>query len=626
MNNLGTSFDTNVCTHTVREILKFNYKIPTYQRRYRWNSSGSYSSQQLGLQVDDLIRDIKEYSELSEKDRDEFYYLQPIVVAAKSENDFQLIDGQQRLTTLRILLKSLVKIDPNLNLKISFGTVEYEDKNREKIIELNKLLEESSDVDECKSKNIDEYYVREAIKTAISAFEKFKDSEKRNFAETLLDKTRVIWYQVPCEDGNKLFTRLNTGKIPLTNAELIKALILRKRNFENDRDLLQIKIATEWDCIESDLHDEKLWYFIPHKSSNYSSRLDAIFDLYCQIEIQRPNSSQEDPLYTFNKFALKIKEGKDPIELWNDIRAFFLKLKEWSNNPRKHGLIGFVLHGLKDKSILGEDKNFDFIDWMGKNKKEFLDNLSESYSKDLNFDDRQGVKSFLLLANICACIKDNTFFPFKEYITNPPDVEHIASFTDNNMEKDKDKENFLKSISNIWEKFRKNLEDLFGKDNGILTSENITEIDKYFPIENDYNANAKSISIKELSKKENSEDFKACYDTISKHPILGEYVKNLSEESKNEIGNLALLDKVINRGYGNALFIEKQKTIVETKEYIYPVTKNAFIRNFELENDSQSNVDSINRSNRDIIWNDTDVESNREYMVRLIKNELFKKD
>lgn len=129
---------------------------------------------------------------------------------------------------------------------------------------------------------IDEYFFNEATKTIVKWFEKTRRDESQaaiDFNTKLNKKIRVIWYEVDStEDPVSLFTRLNIGRIPLTNAELVKALFLSRNNGIDDRK--QLEIATEWDIIEKDLHNDSLWYFITNENpKSYPTRIELIFDL-----------------------------------------------------------------------------------------------------------------------------------------------------------------------------------------------------------------------------------------------------------------------------------------------------------------------------------------------------------
>ena len=85
---------TNIIS--INQLLKFDFFIPSFQRGYRWDDN----------QVDDLLEDIWEFFNISNKDEGEFYCLQPIIVKSE-KNRYRLIDGQQRITTIYLILSYL---------------------------------------------------------------------------------------------------------------------------------------------------------------------------------------------------------------------------------------------------------------------------------------------------------------------------------------------------------------------------------------------------------------------------------------------------------------------------------------------------------------------------------------
>jgi len=79
----------------VNDLLGEKFFIPAYQRGYRWTPR----------QVTDLLEDILTFQSESDGSKKEtFYCLQPVVVMQRQEGDWELIDGQQRLTTLFLVL------------------------------------------------------------------------------------------------------------------------------------------------------------------------------------------------------------------------------------------------------------------------------------------------------------------------------------------------------------------------------------------------------------------------------------------------------------------------------------------------------------------------------------------
>ena len=91
--------NNNISIKTINDLLKSNFFIPSYQRGYRWTEQ----------QVTDLLNDINEFSpkEIPNTNEKTWYCLQPIVVKQKDENEWDVIDGQQRLTTTFLILHYL---------------------------------------------------------------------------------------------------------------------------------------------------------------------------------------------------------------------------------------------------------------------------------------------------------------------------------------------------------------------------------------------------------------------------------------------------------------------------------------------------------------------------------------
>jgi uncharacterized protein with ParB-like and HNH nuclease domain len=84
--------NNNISIKTINSLLESDFFIPSYQRGYRWTEQ----------QVTELLNDINEFSpkEIENSNEKTWYCLQPIVVKKKDDNEWDVIDGQQRLTTI----------------------------------------------------------------------------------------------------------------------------------------------------------------------------------------------------------------------------------------------------------------------------------------------------------------------------------------------------------------------------------------------------------------------------------------------------------------------------------------------------------------------------------------------
>ena len=242
------------------------FYIPSYQRGYRWDE----------IQVRALLDDIYE-------SEGKPYCLQPLVVRKDDNGRYEVIDGQQRLTTIFIIYKYMVNRWPDYIEDIRYS-ISYETRN-ENVDFFNHI-----DDEEKANSNIDFYYINKAYKTIEDWFSQPKDKKPLHIAGKLTEyfdtSVKVIWYELLSSsqaEAISLFTRLNIGRIPLTNAELVKALFLcRQDDDELNKQLeekRQTEIALQWDTIERDLHDENFWYFLTRKQAKeYPTRIELLFD------------------------------------------------------------------------------------------------------------------------------------------------------------------------------------------------------------------------------------------------------------------------------------------------------------------------------------------------------------
>ena len=240
--------------------IKGLFYLPDYQRGYRW------TSEEIKLLLDDI------YESAGKP-----YCLQPIVVK-KSNERFELIDGQQRLTTIYLICKYMeAKLgdlyEPSFKL-------EYETRKESANFLGNIDLS-------LRELNIDYYFIASAYEYIEQYFTEKTQGERREMAayltklnEYFISSVNVIWYEVDsAENGIELFERLNIGKIPLTSSELVKALFLK----DSVRDKMsgrQEEISLQWDMIEQELQNPSFWGFLSNiDGDQMPTRIDLILDL-----------------------------------------------------------------------------------------------------------------------------------------------------------------------------------------------------------------------------------------------------------------------------------------------------------------------------------------------------------
>ena len=344
----------------VAELLGMNFFIPGYQRGYRWAEQ----------QVNDLLNDINDF----EPKNNSWYCLQPLVVKRLKEDTFkrikeeaasldevksllkgrwEVIDGQQRLTTIYLILSYLEKDTKKAESAEQKKTYSIEYETREDSKEFLEKISGKNE-DEAQS-NIDFFYMHKAYESIKKFFDEKKNQEhfQEGFKDKLLNNVKFIWYEIDeGENPVTVFTRLNMGKIPLTNAELIKALFLNRSNFgagEGKNETLRLRqqeIASEWDNIEYTLQNDEFWLFLNQPGDKRPTRIDFIFDLICEqdaLEVGKENTGT-DEYHTFRYFYNYFKtENPDIVFCWKTVKKYFQIFQEWYNDLELYHYVGYLI-------------------------------------------------------------------------------------------------------------------------------------------------------------------------------------------------------------------------------------------------------------------------------------------
>ena len=581
-----------------KELIGNHFFIPRYQRGYRWGKQ----------EITDLLGDILQYSNrIAAKSKvGKFYCLQPIVVKPKiwvTDNNetrigWELIDGQQRLTTLFIILTYLEDIRQFHDNSKEIYSIDFE--TREDCIS---FFNDKKFVESIDTSNVDFYHISKAY-SYIQEWFKDKPTIRLDIIKRILgeeDNVSIIWYEADENNDDSdssidLFTRLNEGKIPLTDAELIKALLLQGDNYPDVQQKIikqrLFEIASEWDTIEASLQDEKFWLFLNDTEYNPSSRIQFIFKILskewnkdkCLITYEEIDGKPKHYEYlVFDRYlTLKREEfekNKDPNkeaihpinEIWKEIKDKYSILFEWYSDHTLFHYIGFLL-------AIDIRKNIDIIEDLISNTstktafvaslKKTIASLIEIKKKKENSNDKLLLSDLiygkdspelikiLLLFNIEELIvhrKENARFPFhlykKEKITS---LEHIHPQNPENIDTDE-----ARCI--IWlESHRVSLP--------LLAST--------FP-EKNININVLIQNIDALLLRFNEDKFKEVYsETIE----LYSEVSGIKDSDMHKIYNMALVDKDTNSSLNNSFFDIKRKILKENKsgKYIPIATLRAF--------------------------------------------------
>ncbi|MGT2711771.1 DUF262 domain-containing protein [Streptococcus oriscaviae] len=525
-----------IITRNLKEILQSStkYYIPSYQRGYRWTKK----------QVEDLLNDIWEWGENQEKffhtaksEKVLKYSLQPIVLKTHEGEkfDYDLVDGQQRLTTLFIIMKALREVNrdiPPVNYSLAYET---RDRSVEGSIGSQQFLVNYLADKRKATENIDFFFMNQAYETAKDWFEEDEERKKKWFDHLTHPDygAFLIVYNASQAGDNRsseeIFSNLNAGKIPLVDSELVKGLFLKSSNFDESAAITSIvEISSEWDRIERKLRDKNFWAWLGQDETD-QPRIDFILKIV----------AQEDDFYPF--FAKKLKSGgqKNTSDTWLEIKKCFMTLEDWYDDLEIYHYIGYLnqvdfkTHAIRACVKEYHSGNLQFNEKIGIEK--LLGNIDE-----LTIDNSTEVRKLLLLFNILTCIKTKNQFRFDAYRATAYDIEHISPKSGFDNMGEKDRKEWLAEVRRSG-LFNEQLEEV-----GEAVDENVATFNKL-------------------------------YSSLIDNERLG-------EDDIDSIGNLCLLDSETNRSYGNKPFPLKVQKIIEVdamqdyNRYLLPTTKNVFLK------------------------------------------------
>jgi uncharacterized protein with ParB-like and HNH nuclease domain len=440
--------ENKIATKTITELLGLNFYIPDYQRGYRWTHHN----------VLQLLNDIWEYRYGQESDnRHTFYCLQPIVVrestwedvSGQRINGYELIDGQQRLTTIHriltcILLERYGKTDLlSRGYKSNLFSIYYKTRPKSKDFLDNNSYDAS---------NPDLYYMSEAyesikkwfydtirgipddtmdeVRRLLLPFHRQEDKDKGQLPEW---SVQVIWYEIKDKEqkSEELFTRLNRGKIPLTSAELIKAKFVNADSFKgipnDDKLKRRTQLVQIWDEIENQLNNPKFWAFISNESlSKYSNKIEYLFDI-----ISNKNFYEKDTLFSFLHFFNEKESAETLWEQWIRVEEIYRSLLYWYSDKKYYHKIGFLIAtGTPVGHLVKIKKNHTKSEFESEIDKLIGESIPDNW-EELRYDRRPDVDKIirvLLLTNIELArtnLNSNEFFPFEMYKRITKSLEHV---------------------------------------------------------------------------------------------------------------------------------------------------------------------------------------------------------
>ena len=532
----------------IKEIFNSSYysngfKIPYYQRGYRWRDEN----------IRDLILDIHETMISKEN---EGYCLQPIVINTGGSSVLpQIVDGQQRLTTIALIRKELGCNDLQI-----FNSLRCMDRD-----------------------NIDQYFLVRAEATIKKVFREHS-IDKSEFCKKL-ENCRFIVCAINVDDkeAENVFLRLNVGKIPLSSAEIFKAYCLTEMESDcKDNDFIEI-----WNDIESSLQNDAFFYFFSHDEKRnpryYSTRMDYLLEVFVLIqcidispEIIRIEC-EKNPNYVFIKLKKWVDENGHAGKFIIELKSVFAKFQQVYSDIRLYNLFGYIscCPGHSDiqslcKSVF-ENSSDSMVDCLYKLIEKSVHGLMSNNIKNVDGDitcnlvygkNNEEIRKVLLLHNSLKSIDYDLCFNFNVYRNGNYDLEHIHARAEL-----KNKEDVKKFLADIKREFGE-------------TTPKYQQYELFFKEFNEFceDFSKKDTDITSQEIQERLEQFESCIWALQSgedggvRQEGGKWIPQISsklmEEDSDEwrqtsIMNLCLLQASINRSISNNGFTEKRKQVTQ---------------------------------------------------------------
>ena len=535
----------------ISELLGYKFVVPAYQRGYRWGDG----------EVRALLEDVWDYAK---EPKAKFYCLQPVVVCEVSGGDsasekktYNLIDGQQRLTTIYLILKYLGK--KPFELEYQTGT------------QSAAILEKGGDAFPAARSKMDIAHFENARRVIKEFFEDGKEGQvgclgeenQRKFKDTLLKSCKVLWYeplQGQKNDGGQteeeIFVKFNAYKIRLTDEENIKALFLSKgAKLESGEDNRAKKQEIQdrakiWYDTELNLREEDDFRYLTLRKIDKKDIIeidgkrmvsDNIMRIGAYLEAISGKSGGEmfEKFHELYKNRKKPQEGEEPNfeDKWGELEECVKVFEKLLSLPCSNNFdrelchyLGFLTQcgkGLKKlKDVCGGENPKQKLLTLAQECLKVSGNGEDKNNKKMedldynNASDKERIAQILLFLN-WYWLEGEEYFEFNKYQLEQWSLEHIHP----RSPKDDDWAQEMERVK------------IYLKNNG--------------------------------SKVDDKEEeyFKSIYDGFQ----------------SDGIENLALLDRASNSGLNNGTFVQKREKIqsYSEKKFVPIGTKRVFEKDFE---------------------------------------------
>ena len=538
---------------------EFWFIVPQYQRPYVWQEEN----------IQELIDDL--YYAFENKQNSE-YFLGALVLKRTTEKEFreyEILDGQQRLTTLCMMMAVIRDLIKKPQYKYTLSQMIYQEENELlKVPSRNRIKYNTRDkvkdfvkdyiiangstrkrdlVNYHEDTNISVSNMAKAISTMHTIFENKENLE--SFAVFLLNNVLFIYVSTDnTEDAFRLFTILNDRGIPLSNADILKSI--------------NIGEISEEDLDEYSKH----WEYLEEK---YHKGFDRFLSFVRTILLKNKPSSNLLDEYEKNIYQKNIlKKGKNTIDFLIELDGIYDKIID-----------------LNDENLSNEYKNLVTIMKLGLHSDEWIPTVLSYFLKFEYYNLDEFIKKleykFIgdLMSNVSPSKRRenlNNIIKTIEIVSK----ENIDILFENRELFDIDKNIFRKNING----------DIYGK-----------KYTKYLLLKMEYLMNDNSVYLSNY--KEISIEHVLPQNPLKKSHWRRDFTEEQRKLWTNKLSNLVLISNKKNVKLANLDFKKKKEECLKNRMDVF--------------NSSKIFLDKSSK------WDETNLRNRQNIMVNMLINNKY---
>lgn len=538
---------------------EFWFIVPQYQRPYVWQEEN----------IQELIDDI--YYAFENKQNSE-YFLGALVLKRTTEKEFreyEILDGQQRLTTLCMMMAVIRDLIKKPQYKYTLSQMIYQEENELlKVPSRNRIKYNTRDkvkdfvkdyiiangstrkrdlVNYHEDTNISVSNMAKAISTMHTIFDNKENLEA--FAVFLLNNVLFIYVSTDnTEDAFRLFTILNDRGIPLSNADILKSINIGEIG-------------------EEDLDEySKHWEYLEEK---YHKGFDRFLSFVRTILLKNKPSSNLLDEYEKNIYQKNIlKKGKNTIDFLIELDGIYDKIID-----------------LNDENLSNEYKNLVTIMKLGLHSDEWIPTVLSYFLKFeyYNLDEFIKKLEYKFIGDLMSNVSPSKR---RENLNNI--IKTIEIVSKENMDILFENRELFDIDKNI---FRKNINgDIYGK-----------KYTKYLLLKMEYLMNDNSVYLSNY--KEISIEHVLPQNPLKKSHWRRDFTEEQRKLWTNKLSNLVLISNKKNVKLANLDFKKKKEEYLKNRMDVF--------------NSSKIFLDKSSK------WDETNLRNRQNIMVNMLINNKY---